>query len=344
MAFNRSPCNLIFLRNPPHSVSQPAKLLKKVYGLMMQKLNFLVVDDASFIRDLVKRTLKSQFTQCHIDEAVNGKKAQSLLNKTRYDLVLCDWEMPELSGLELLVWFREYEQEQELEKTPFMMVTSRGEKSHVVKAVQAGVSDYIGKPFSSDQLLKKVFKLLSINHKELIRAILAGAAKMGKSTSGGLGGDSANVLTAKPVGNTKNVTQDAASGSAGLLTAGSVSSKLVNSQAQKVAGKSRSNLGKTTLRSPNSSWLGTIRDMTLTGATVVIDFAEQSIPTVLQQVVIDVPNLQDSDNPARLNTIITSVALTEKSIDCHTAAVQVYLVDDDQQKLEILSRFLESKR
>lgn len=104
----------------------------------MQKLNFLIADDAGFIRDLVKRALKSQFTQCQIDEAINGRKAQALMSKNRYDLVLCDWEMPEMSGLEVLEWCRSRESDEGLDKTPFIMVTSRGDKSHVVKRLRPG--------------------------------------------------------------------------------------------------------------------------------------------------------------------------------------------------------------
>lgn len=312
----------------------------------MQKLSFLVVDDASFIRDLVKRTLKGQFAQCHIDEAINGRKAQSLLNKRRYDLILCDWEMPEMSGLEVLQWLRETEQEKGSDKTPFMMVTSRGDKSHVVKAVEAGVSDYIGKPFSSDQLLKKVFKLLSIHHKELIRSILKGTAKMA-APSVSTGNDSASVLTAKTVSKPKSVTQASdAQGSAGLLAAGSVSSKLVeqSTTAASRSKKARASLGKVMLRSPKAQWQGSLRDINLTDASVTIDFAESAPPGVLEQVVIDIATKENPENVARINTFVTMVSLAEKQLECSRATISIHIVDDDQDKLEILSHFVAEVR
>ena len=70
----------------------------------MSKVNVLVVDDASFIRDLVKKCLRNYFPGMRIEDAINGRKAQAMLAKEAFDLVLCDWEMPEMSGLELLTW------------------------------------------------------------------------------------------------------------------------------------------------------------------------------------------------------------------------------------------------
>ncbi|EAR09334.1 response regulator [Reinekea blandensis] len=309
----------------------------------MQKLHFLVVDDASFIRDLVKRTLKSQFAQCEIDEAIHGRKAQSLLNKRRYDLVLCDWEMPELSGLEVLQWLREQEREQGKDKTPFIMVTSRGDKSHVVQAVESGVSDYIGKPFSSDQLLKKIFKALSVNHRDLIRAILKGSAAMRPSS--GTGNDSAQVLTAKSVAPPKSVTQTG-DGSAGLLTAGSVSSKLVSEArgGASAAGTQKKSFGAVQLRSPKGQWKGQLKDITLTGAQVQIEFGDSPPPSVLEQVVIDIVAKSMPDQVARINTFVTSIVLMEKTLECQRAVIGIQIVDDDEDKLSLLSRFIAEHR
>uniref|UniRef100_UPI0028B1A15A response regulator n=1 Tax=Pseudomonas sp. TaxID=306 RepID=UPI0028B1A15A len=124
----------------------------------MSKVKVLVVDDASFIRDLVRKALRSAFPGIAVEDAVNGRKAMTLLTKEPYDLVLCDWEMPEMSGLELLAWCR---QQPSLKGLPFIMVTSRGDKENVIQAIQAGVSDFVGKPFTNEQLLSKVKKALS---------------------------------------------------------------------------------------------------------------------------------------------------------------------------------------
>ncbi len=124
----------------------------------MSKVNVLVVDDAPFIRDLVRKCLRNAFPGMAIDDAVNGRKAMAMLGKEAFDLVLCDWEMPEMSGLELLTWCR---QQPALKNLQFIMVTSRGDKENVIQAIQAGVSDFVGKPFTNEQLLTKVKKALT---------------------------------------------------------------------------------------------------------------------------------------------------------------------------------------
>lgn len=124
---------------------------------MMKKIRLLTVDDDKFIRHLVDRTLRSQYSEFDIQEADNGRKAQELLQRYSFDLVLCDWEMPEMTGLELLEWVRSQEEHKD---QPFVLVTSLDSKDHVVKALQAGVSDYVAKPFTPEQLLTKVMKQL----------------------------------------------------------------------------------------------------------------------------------------------------------------------------------------
>ena len=123
----------------------------------MATLKALVVDDASFVRDLVKRTVRQRFPVIDTTDAQNGRRAQSLMSRTTFDLILCDWEMPEMSGLELLQWMR---QQPQYEKTPFIMITSRGDKDHVVEAVKGGVSEYLGKPFSPEGLSNKIIKVM----------------------------------------------------------------------------------------------------------------------------------------------------------------------------------------
>lgn len=124
------------------------------------KLRILLVDDATFIRDLIKRTLRKFLPACEIVEASDGRKAQAILNKQTVDLILSDWEMPGLSGEELLIWVRA---EEKLATIPFIMVSSLGGKTHILRAVELGVSDYLGKPFTSEELMQKV-------HKALVRA------------------------------------------------------------------------------------------------------------------------------------------------------------------------------
>ena len=123
----------------------------------MQQIKVLIVDDASFTRDIMRKGLRAVFPAFTTEEAVDGLKAQKLLEKKPFDLILCDWEMPEMNGAELLTWIRNNDP---IKDTPFIMVTSRGDKEHVVKAIELKVNNYIVKPFSNDKLGKVVANVL----------------------------------------------------------------------------------------------------------------------------------------------------------------------------------------
>jgi len=123
----------------------------------MSKLKVLVVDDARFIRERVSSMVRDAFPDSGVDAYENGRDAMKAMQVRQYDIILCDWEMPQMSGLELLQWTRT---RPEYNVVPFLMVTSRGEREYVLKAIQAGVNDYLGKPFTSEQLVQKIVKAL----------------------------------------------------------------------------------------------------------------------------------------------------------------------------------------
>src|SRR5690606_27773020 len=135
----------------------PCSCVKRCVNRLDMKIRILLCDDASFIRDLIKRNLRKLLPQSEILDASDGKKAQAILNRQPIDLIISDWEMPGLSGEELLQWVRA---EPRLATTPFIMITSLGGKENIMKAVQAGVSDYLGKPFTPEELMQKVNKAL----------------------------------------------------------------------------------------------------------------------------------------------------------------------------------------
>lgn len=122
-------------------------------------IRVLVVDDAPFIRDMLRKQLRDHIPNLEIKEATDGAKALSCLKQWWPDIVLSDWEMPNMTGEELL---REVRDMPNGAKLPFIMVTTRGDRDHVVKAVQSGVSDYITKPFTTEELLRKVTKQLKL--------------------------------------------------------------------------------------------------------------------------------------------------------------------------------------
>ncbi|MEJ5377171.1 MAG: chemotaxis response regulator CheY [bacterium] len=112
----------------------------------------LVVDDFSTMRRIVKGILK-RLGYREIDEAEDGQMALKRLKEARYQLIICDWNMPVMTGLDLLKAVRS---DEELKSIPFLMVTAEAKKENILEAIQAGVSNYIVKPFTEEVLSKKL--------------------------------------------------------------------------------------------------------------------------------------------------------------------------------------------
>lgn len=143
---------------------------------LMKKLKALIVDDVASMRKFLKFGMEKSFPNIFVDEATNGKEAQAKLEKIEYDLVLCDWEMPLLNGEELLQWIRGHPT---LNKTPFVMVTSRSDKPSVLKALQGGVDSYVVKPFTAEGLAQKVMSIVDkADRREQERFEAAGAVNL----------------------------------------------------------------------------------------------------------------------------------------------------------------------
>ena len=287
----------------------------------MSKVSVLVVDDATFIRDLVKKGLRDHFPGIRLEDAVNGRKAQQLLTRQTVDLILCDWEMPEMSGLELLTWARAQDN---LKTTPFIMVTSRGDKENVVQAIQAGVSDYIGKPFSNEQLVTKVKKALSRSGK---LAELVASAPPKILSSGGIANDSLAALT----GGKAQVIKPATAASPVPAAA----SRPVPAAAKTPAPSGR---GQGQLRLPGGSMDCVIKALSLKDAQLVVRYADL-LPQVLESAVLDLEQGEGGE-VARLNGYLHSVSALEPRPDSEWLQLNFRFVDKDPQKLDYLSRLI----
>lgn len=115
-------------------------------------IKILIVDDTYSMRRIVANTLRSLgFKNCV--DVESAEAALSLLKRESFDLIMSDWNMPGMSGLEFLQKVRSSPEHKHI---PFMMVTAEGNKENVISAVKAGVSQYIVKPFSKEQLEKKI--------------------------------------------------------------------------------------------------------------------------------------------------------------------------------------------
>lgn len=305
----------------------------------MKALNVLVVDDAAFIRDLIKKAMRDSYPSFKIHEAADGRKAQSILKSNSIDLILCDWEMPEMSGLELITWMRT---EERYAKTPFMMITSRGERDHVVKAVSAGVSDYIGKPFTRDNFLSKVNKLLAKYHGlSGQEAAQTSASPQDASVSALMGGLAATPQKPAPK---KAAAQAANQGSAAALMGNPLVAQA--EQTAKPAAKSAKGAKAKGIAELRFGSGGTakcvIKDINLQEMSGVFK-REGDIPQLLEQAVLDIVD-QDAGQVARINCYIRMLQAVENSADATTIKIIIRYVDDDPEKLATLSRFIAKVR
>jgi len=121
------------------------------------KMRILVVDDFATMRRIVKNILK-QLGYENIVEAEDGKAALRILENQQVDFIVSDWNMPNMSGLELLKVVRA---DEKLKELPFLMVTAEALKENIVEAVKSGVSNYIVKPFTAEVLKEKIEKIFS---------------------------------------------------------------------------------------------------------------------------------------------------------------------------------------
>ncbi len=113
-------------------------------------MNIMLVDDSRTIRNIQKRTLQ-QLGHTDVMEAEDGVQALAKFNEKAPDLILIDWNMPNMNGLELIQKIRETNK-----TVPLIMCTTEAEKSRVLEAVKAGVNNYIVKPFTAESLGEKI--------------------------------------------------------------------------------------------------------------------------------------------------------------------------------------------
>jgi two-component system chemotaxis response regulator CheY len=121
-------------------------------------LKFLVVDDFSTMRRIVKNLLQ-ELGYSDITEADDGNTALPLLKGGNFDILITDWNMPGMAGLDLL---RAVRADARLAKLPVLMLTAEAKREQIVEAAQAGVSGYVIKPFTAVTLKEKLDKILAV--------------------------------------------------------------------------------------------------------------------------------------------------------------------------------------
>ncbi|MDW8397744.1 MAG: chemotaxis response regulator CheY [Acetobacteraceae bacterium] len=122
-----------------------------------KSMNVLIVDDYKTMLRIIRNLLK-QLDFDNVDEATDGAEALAKLRAGNFGLVISDWNMQPMTGLDLL---KEVRADPRLKDTPFIMVTAESKTENVVAAKQAGVSNYIVKPFNAETLRDKIEKVLA---------------------------------------------------------------------------------------------------------------------------------------------------------------------------------------
>ena len=122
-------------------------------------MKFLVVDDFSTMRRIVRNLLK-ELGYTNAEEAEDGVVALNMLRANKFDFVVSDWNMPNMTGIELLKNIRA---DEALKNLPVLMITAEARKENIIEAAQNGANGYIVKPFTAatlDEKLSKIFKNL----------------------------------------------------------------------------------------------------------------------------------------------------------------------------------------
>jgi len=122
-----------------------------------RNIKILVVDDMSTMRRIIKNLL-NQLGYKNIDEAEDGLAGLQKLRNSKYDFVVTDWNMPNMTGLEMV---QEIRKDPNLKNIPILMVTAEAKKENVILAIKAGVNNYIVKPFPAEVLKEKMEKIFA---------------------------------------------------------------------------------------------------------------------------------------------------------------------------------------
>lgn len=282
-------------------------------------IRILVVDDATFIRDMIKKQLRDNIPGVEVFDAPDGARALAQLKGQSVDLILSDWEMPNMTGAELLTAVRAMPNGGAV---PFVMISSRGDRNHIVKAIELGVSDYLTKPFSADELLKKVFKQLKLAGKTPMQGVRT-------ATTQGIAFASVDVLTGGG-GATPKPVNPFANNSASVLGA---------KPDIKAVDTPKTAKGKAQLRfSNNRTFACVIREMSLQLMSCLMQRTDD-LPTVFEQAVVDIET-GDGSNLARVNGYVHSIQAGENRADTSVVKIVIRFVDNDAEKFETLSKYI----
>jgi two-component system chemotaxis response regulator CheY len=125
-------------------------------GLIKNKVKILVVDDFATMRRIIINLLK-ELGYTTFDQANDGVEALAIVKAKQVDLIVSDWNMPNMTGIQFL---KEIRSDSDFKEIPFLLVTAEAKRSQIFEAAEAGTDGYIVKPFSADTLMEKLNKII----------------------------------------------------------------------------------------------------------------------------------------------------------------------------------------
>jgi CheY-like chemotaxis protein len=233
--------------------------------------------------------------------------------------------MPIMTGEELL---RNVRAISGGENTPFVMISSRGDRDHIIKAIHSGVSDYLSKPFTPEELLKKVYKQLKVIGKLPVAAAPRAATQ-------GIAAASVDVLMGGPRPDTTVKTP--ANSDASLLMGSSA--LLTKTKPSPVTATKPATRAQASLRFANNrTFACVIREMSLQLISCSLHRTDD-LPGLFEQAVVDI-DMGQENGLARINGYVHSIVAGENRADSNTVKIVIRFVDNDAEKFEVISKFI----
>ncbi|PCK09136.1 MAG: hypothetical protein COA42_05640 [Alteromonadaceae bacterium] len=285
-------------------------------------IRVLVVDEAAFVRDSLKRALRKFMADVDVFDAINGGRAIAVLKANKIDLLLTDWDLPETSGADLIQWVRKIDR---YEKLPIILVSSDTDRNMLQAAAELKVNDFLSKPFSPDDVQKKVVK-------QLARIGCMPKQRPGSGMGGVSSGLEALTGRVKPVvQKPRKVMEANFGGAAKRPRKPPVRGGLAESARQPLGCLAELNFSGFQLRCQVSD----VNLQTLTGVVPRTD----NIPALYAQVNVDVQTAK-SEPIASLRGFVQGVQAGDPRPDSKQVRISLRFLESSPEDLELLSNFL----
>lgn len=274
------------------------------------QIRILVIDEAAFVRDALKRSVRRFLKEVEVFDAVNGKRALPILRNNKISMVISEWELPEMSGFELLKWMRE---DEGYTKTPFIVMSDGSNRNMVMDAVKSGASDFMTKPFSPDEVQKKVVKQLArIGFK-------AKPPNPGGLTSGlgALTGNAPKAKLSKP----------------SVVTAAAGFGK----PAPQTKAGAASFSGTAHLHFGDFSSKCDIRELSLTGLSGLLERSDTKNPSIFEEATADIENAK-GEPIGQLKVYIHALHAVDPNPLSKNIKITLRFADNEPEKFEQLSK------